>query len=201
MSMNAQLRRIPAADAERARRDVEFRSLLTMRNFGAGFGPAVMLAELPWYLRLALRFLNRGQFAAAKAAPDVTVPIPGQFLDLHKSWHGIHWLVCQDPGQGPLPLKHTLFGEQEIGEDLGYGPARLNEPSEVLAIEKALMALSDAELIRRYDPQKMDELEIYPGGFTEDSSWRSDLKRDCNRLRKFYQDAAQEGDAVLTWLD
>ena len=200
MSMNAQLRRIPAADAERARRDSEFRSLLTMGNFGAGFDPAAMLSELPWYLRIALRLLNRGQFAAAKSGPD-TPPVPGQLLDLHKSWHGIHWLLCQHPWEGPLPLKHTLFGQEEIGEDLGYGPARLNAPSEVLEVEKALRALSDAELMRRYDPKKMDELEIYPGNFTEDSSWRSDLKRDYNRLRKFYQEAAQEGDAVLTWLD
>lgn len=199
MSMNAQLRRIPAADADRARRDTDFRTQLTMGAFGAGFDSAELMSSLPWYLRLLLRLTQPGMpksSPTAKAAPP-----PGELLDLHKSWHGIHWLLCQDPWEGPVPLKHTLFGKEEIGEDLGYGPARLNSPSEVLEVEKALRALSDAELMRRYDPQKMDELEIYPGNFADDRSWRSDLKRDYNRLRKFYQDAAAQGDAVLTWLD
>ena len=123
-------------------------------------------------------------------------------LGLHKSWHGLHWLISQDPWEeGPLPLKNAIFGEAEIGEDLtGYGPPKLNSPERVQEIERALAALSATDLIGRFNGKRMDELEIYPGNFGEDSSWRGDLRRDYSLLREFYKRAAQSGDGVVTWI-
>lgn len=57
-------------------------------------------------------------------APEVDEPAEGgggPVLDIHKSWHGLHWLLCQDARDGPEPLKHAVLGGEEIGEDLGYG--------------------------------------------------------------------------------
>jgi Domain of unknown function (DUF1877) len=132
----------------------------------------------------------------AQAAPTK----PGTLLDLHKSWHALHWLLCQEVWEGPEPLKRTIFGAEQIGPDLGYGPAQLNDPETVRAVAEAISALSAAEVLRRYSGRTIDKLEIYPGNFASDSSWRAELKDDLERLRGFYTAAAGSGDAVVTWI-
>jgi hypothetical protein len=124
-------------------------------------------------------------------------------LDLHKSWHGLHWLICQDAWQdGEPPLKYAILGEEEMGADLtGYGAPTLNTPDRVREIDRALGALGAAEVMRRFDGPRMEEIEIYPGGWAEDRSWPGDLRRDYSRLCKFYERAAKSGDAVLTWVE
>jgi hypothetical protein len=53
------------------------------------------------------------------------------------------------------------MGGVEVGEDLGYGPARYFEAGEVNQIAQALSAASlETEMIARFDPAKMTSLEI-----------------------------------------
>lgn len=188
--MNANLRRIAPGDVSRVRGDAGFRESLL-----GGGGPMGSLArQIPWYLRWFIR-LPQGPAGATGAPPN------GELLDLHKSWHGLHWLICQDAWEGPFPLKHALFGAEEVGEDLGYGPAQLSPPETVQQVARALEELDARSLMARFDGARMAELEIYPGGWDEDDSWEVELARDFSRLRKFYSRAAQAGDGVLTWLE
>lgn len=191
MSMNAHLRRIAPGDVRRLRDDAGFRAALL------GGGPMDALArQIPWYLRWFIRLPAGPGGAKSSGAPP-----QGEVLDLHKSWHGLHWLICQDAWEGPFPLRHALFGAEEVGEDLGYGPPQLSSPEIVTQVSKALDGIDERSLMKRFDGARMTELEIYPGGWDEDDSWESELARDFARLRKFYSRAAQAGDGVLTWLE
>jgi hypothetical protein len=82
---------------------------------------------------------------------------------LYKSRHGLHWLMCQEVWDGPPPLKHAIFGADEVGEDLGDGPAHVTIPQDVSWVANAPAPLSVSDLLRRYDGKRMEELSIYPG--------------------------------------
>lgn len=203
MGMNGKLRRIAPQDVLRFREDEQFRNSLTM----AGLGPAPDLASglsiLPWYVRWPMRFLLRKQIRAlAQAKTSGTAPAPANdLLDLHKSWHGLHFLLTQSSWEGPEPYRSAILGGEEVGDDLGYGPPRLVLPETVEDVARALSALSASQLMTRFDPATMDREEIYPGGFVEDSSWKRDLRRDYERLRDFYAETAAQGSAVISWID
>ncbi|MEP7363696.1 MAG: YfbM family protein [Acidobacteriota bacterium] len=201
--MNGKLRRVPAQDWSRVRTDEQFRNGL----LEAGWQPAVDmtagLSILPWYARWPMRFLLRKQIKAMKAAqaPNQAKKDAGEVLDLHKSWHGLHWLMCQSVWEGPEPYRSAILGGEEIGDDLGYGPPRLVEPAKVEDVARALSMLSVSQLMKRYDGHLMERHDVYPGNFSADESWKSELRRDYERLQKFYKETAAEGGGMLSWID
>ncbi len=199
--MNLTLRRVPAADLDRLRSDETFLAAMTATAFGGDF-LAEAAAGLPWYTRLLFRLFIKGKVQLPAVPPAATMPDAAttETLGLHKSWHGLHWLICQDAWQGPEPLRFALLGADEVGEDLGYGPPSMSSPQVVASVALELGRLSEAVLLERFDGPKMEELEIYPGGWTEDRSWRGDLRRDYRRLQDFYARAAKDGDGMLSWI-
>jgi hypothetical protein len=50
-------------------------------------------------------------------------------LDLGKSWHILHFLLAGEIGP-PSGDGAFLMTGQELGDDMGYGPARLHSPAE-----------------------------------------------------------------------
>jgi len=174
-------------------------------GFGVGMDLDGGLLAFPWYVRWPLRFIMRKQLTAVKAVQANQAQTPEgaekrRILDLHKSWHGLHWLICQSPWDGPEPLRHAILGGHEVGEDVGYGPARTVDPQTVRQVAAALASLSAAQIMKRYDAREMEEADIYPGGFEEDSSWKREMKRDFERLRKFYEEAAASDEGVIAWI-
>ncbi len=203
MSMNGVLRRFPGGEVARARWDEGYLGGLLAAGFGRGFGGSMpeAMAMLPWYVRRPLKlFMGKQLKAAGGPAGPVTVE-PGAVLHLHKSWHGLHWLLCGSSWEGPEPLHSASVGGEEVGEDLGYGPARIVGPERVREVASAFAMLSAAQVLKRYDGEAMDAAEIYPGGFAEDRSWRGDMTRDFEKLKSFYAGAAKDGDAVLSWIE
>ena len=56
------------------------------------------------------------------------------------------------------------MGGTEVGDDLGYGPARYFDADKVAAIARELSRPNlEAEMAARWDPDKMATLGIYPG--------------------------------------
>ena len=202
MGMNGKLRRVPARDVSRVRTDEQFRNGLLAVGWQAG-DMTSGLSILPWYVRWPMRFLLRKQIRALKDnnSREPAAAPKDEVLDLHKSWHGLHWLMCQSVWEGPEPYRSAIFGGEEIGDDVGYGPPRLMEPAQVERVARALSALSAAQLMKRYDGRAMAREEIYPGNFDEDGSWKRDLRRDYERLQKFYQETAAQGGGLLSWID
>jgi hypothetical protein len=123
----------------------------------------------------------------------------GPVLDIHKSWHGLHWLLCQEPWDGPEPLKHAVLGGQEIGEDMGYGPARLVDATTVRAVAEALAGIGHDTLEQRYNPKAMAAAQIYAFD-AEDADWRDAFLDAFDRVKQLFADAANRGHSVLVWL-
>lgn len=125
----------------------------------------------------------------------------GGELSLDKAWHGVHFLLSGTVEPGESLLSQAVLGGTEIGEDFaGYGPARCFTAEQVAELARLMgdPALDD-ELAARYDPKRMDDLQIYPFGWSDfdNRDWIFDAFRD---LRGFYADAAANGYAVVTCL-
>lgn len=127
---------------------------------------------------------------------------PPGCIDVDKAWHGIHYLLTGQAEGGKEPLSLAVLGGQELGEDVGYGPARVLTPEQVSQISAALGPLSDAALASRFDPQAMEKLDIYPQAI-----WVCDEKQaleyvltNYHAMREFYAEAARRHDGAVLWL-
>lgn len=123
-------------------------------------------------------------------------------LSLDKAWHGVHYLLCGEAQPGATLLSQAVLGGTVLGEDdegfSGYGPPRYFTPSQVVELANAINRGDlESESAARFDPGKMNELEIYPGWRTSDAEW---LLEAFRRLRDFYAKAAADGHAVVTCL-
>jgi predicted translin family RNA/ssDNA-binding protein len=97
-------------------------------------------------------------------------------------------------------LSQVVMGGTEVGEDLGYGPARYFEPKLVLDIVGELTRAGlEAEMQGRFDPAQMTNEKIYPFQWNAaDLTWVMD---GFHRLRQLFADAAAAHEAVLTVID
>lgn len=147
----------------------------------------------------ALRDELERQIAAANApgAGD-----PGRVLDLHKSWHVLHFLFTGTAAGGNPPA-NALMGGREVGPDLGYGPPRLHEPAAAAAFARFLAPLTVDELLARIDFRRMRALGIYCCDDGDEGSAEEigdDVAHYFPRLRGFVAEAAESGNGLLMWL-
>lgn len=139
------------------------------------------------------RKLTSAKIAALLESPDTE-----RTIDIDKAWHGIHFLLTGSADPTSDVRSKTLFGGKEIGDDLGYGPARLLLPDEVKKIAGTLKTESVEKLRARYDPNKMDALEIYPTIWSRDGIEALNyLLEHYVKLAVFYEKSAASGRAVL----
>lgn len=129
-----------------------------------------------------------------------------RFEDIGKSWHCLHYLLTGTVGGGDPPLDFIVSGGVEVGdEDVGYGRARAFSSSNVAAIAEALRPIGHAELVRRFDARRMDELEIYPhaGRWSEvvPTSEEFGYYLDgFDALERLVERGHSEGLGLLAWL-
>ena len=156
------------------------------------------------------RRLSRDELRAVLDAPttvdallygdldDDDAEMPDPELDLGKSWHAIHYLLTGTAWEiGDGAAGAAILGGNEIGEDSGYGPARVFDPESVRAIAAELDAM-DAETLRaRFDPNAMAAAEIYPDLWAGGAAEFNGLAMQFAELQRFYWAAAQNGEAVL----
>jgi hypothetical protein len=117
-------------------------------------------------------------------------------IDIDKAWHGIHFLLNNDPWDGEEPLKFTILGKYEIGEDVGYGPAHYLTSEDVKTITKALSNISAEALKSKFDADKMIKADIYPSVWEEEDVVEY-LIEYYKVLVDYYNDAAEKGNAML----
>jgi len=118
-------------------------------------------------------------------------------LNLEKSWHVLHYLLTGKAEEANPPLGNAILGGKEIGEDLGYGPARFLTPQQVHEVATALEAISKDDLSARFDLKAMMAARIYP---CKDDS-ELELAQDYfEQLLRYYADAAANGNAMLLWV-
>jgi len=124
----------------------------------------------------------------------------GASLSIDKAWHGVHYLLCGKLEPGSDLASQAVMGGTDVGDDLGYGPARYFEADEVANIARELSRPNlEAEMTARWDPAQMATLGIYPGQFlADDQQWLMDA---FQKLRQFYVDASAAKFAVVTCLE
>lgn len=121
-------------------------------------------------------------------------------LDLDKFWHAIHFLLTGVAEGGPAPLNFLSSNGNEIGDDVGYGPASKLHAAEVANLAAALEDLPVDVLMDRFDPAALDAAEIYPhiwNGMTEDDGTREYLAEAYDMMRTFILEAASKHEALL----
>lgn len=128
----------------------------------------------------------------------------GPFTDLSlgKAWHGIHYLLTESPGKASLPLGFIFSGGEKLGDvDLGYGPARSFDPEGVRQIASALRSIQDHHLRDHYDPDEMEEVNVYPTIWTRDGDDGLDyLLENYQALERFLWSTADSGNALIIYV-
>ena len=173
----------------------------------------------PMSIQGNFRWVEPGQLDALLAAPEQEndfLPAEGQdeggdepsrgraLQPQVKSWHALHFLLTGTAWGGSAPLHFiAVGGRRVVHEDFGYGPARAFAPREVKAICQALEDVSPADMRRRFDAAKMDELEIYPKNWSENADEDSldAVLGDFEALRDFLREGAEQDLGLLVYLD
>lgn len=155
------------------------------------------------------RRLSRDELRAVLDAPttvgallygdlDDDAEMPDPELDLGKNWHALHYLLTGTAWEiGDSAADAAILGGDEIGEDGGYGPARVIAPEPVRAIAAGLDAMDVETLRARFDPDAMAAAQIYPRGWAGEAAEFHGLAIHFAELRRFYQAAAKNREAVL----
>jgi hypothetical protein len=124
----------------------------------------------------------------------------GAVISLEKAWHGVHYLMCGATDPGSTLLSQVVMGGTEVGEDLGYGPARYFEADKIPDIVRELTGAGlEPEIRARFDPAQMTTAQIYPFGWQpSDLKWVMD---EFHKLRQFFIEAGAAKYAVITNLE
>lgn|SRR5262245_11808383 len=142
--------------------------------------------------------------AEARAAGAELGPIE-KALGLEKSWHLLHYLLTGHAGPANAPGDLLLTGE-EIGEDLGYGPARLHDEARTREFSRFLEGQDLARLQARVDIRQMTHLGIYamPGGPGTEAEYEKELRDEVAlyfpRLRNYVREMSDRGNGFLVWV-
>jgi hypothetical protein len=108
-----------------------------------------------------------------------------RFVNIDKAWNGIHFLLTANPEECDHPLNAVIFGGQECGDDVGYGPARIQKPEEVRVVYELIKGISESDLASRYNLKEFRTKHIYPTGWSSDKD-NEYLTSYFAEIQKFY---------------
>ena len=143
--------------------------------------------------------LRKAAMGKPESPPQSEPPAGLKELDLHKSWHCLHYLFTgKVEGSDGSALGDAILGGTEIGgpaADTGYGPPRALSPAQVKKVAEALDAFPIEQKAKTYDAAAAERAGIYVAQHDP-----QELQDYFTELRNFYEDAASEGNAVLLWI-
>ena len=121
---------------------------------------------------------------------------PERHIDLEKDWHGLHFLFTGTSDGGRPPACYMVKGGEDL-DDEGFG--RAIRPQHVKYFAEFLDELTHEILTKRYDPRRMVELDIYPGGWENDPDSRRlpELLKCFDDVKVFVKGAAAAGDGMV----
>jgi hypothetical protein len=122
-------------------------------------------------------------------------------VDIDKSWHAIHFLLCASPDPGTSEESKAILGGSEVGPDLGYGPLRVLPPNDVARVADVLEGIDRAALLERFDPARLTAADVYPQMWDEDDpTLESYIGDNYETVRNLYLQGREAGQAMLLWL-
>lgn len=98
---------------------------------------------------------------------------------LDKSWHMLHYLFTGRLNPTGTPGDLLLTGE-ELGDDAGYGPARIHSPQTTNDFSLFVEKLTAENLSARVNLREMRHLGVYamPSGQGSEAEWEEGLRRE-----------------------
>jgi len=124
----------------------------------------------------------------------------GDFVDIDKGWHLLHYLLTGTAWEGETPLNFVVTGGKDIGEeDVGYGPARAFTDNEVRAIADALDRIDREQLLKRFNGQEMNELEIYPPIDWKEVELSEALLGEFDTVKELVDRGRTLGKGMIVW--
>ena len=117
------------------------------------------------------------------------------FLDLYKSWNALDVLL--NDGESGAEAD-AVMGGTPVGEDLGFGPARMLDDVEVARVSSALTSITTGEFEKRFDVEKMHDVYAFHPEDAEDE-WPV-ISELFEELKKFYASAAEQSCGMLLYL-
>ena len=158
-----------------------------------------MQQEMMKLMKEAVQMQKAG-LAKAAAEPQSTGSAASEELDLHKSWHCLHFMFTgKVEGSDGTALGDAVLGGREIGgdeADMGYGPPRALSPAQVRSVAAALAEFPIGKKAQEFDAAAADKAGIYVPQHEA-----GELTEYFGQLRSFYEDAARKGNAVLLGIE
>ncbi|MFD0368870.1 YfbM family protein [Streptomyces sp. NPDC127114] len=142
----------------------------------------------------AFDYIDETQDAVDGSEPS---PAEARHFSTYQAWHLLGFLL----ERRGFPVD-VIYGEEPLGkaEDWGYGPPQYLPADRVRLGAEALSRLTYDQLISDVDPRDLVTAEIYPLGWEDRASleWGRDWFAG---LTEYFAAAAEEGHAVIVWLD
>ena len=124
----------------------------------------------------------------------------GAKLSVGKGWQGLYFILNGDPDEITTVEGNAVYGGQEAGADVSYGPVRYMTSTQVRDVSRALETVAEDDFKARFDPEAFRAADIYSGGdwsHPNDLPWLWEM---FSRLRDFFRSGAVLGDAMLLYL-
>ena len=124
-------------------------------------------------------------------------------LSIEKAWQAIHFVLTGNPMESDgSPLGNAVLGGREVGDDMGYGPARLLVPNEVKKTAEALEKISTEEFAKRIPKSDFanNDIYVFSGEDPEDEDIIEELSGYYTELRTHFQESAARGDGMLLYI-
>ena len=121
-------------------------------------------------------------------------------LNLEKWWHSVHYLLTGEIGPVGGARGLLLTAGRELGEDMGYGRARLHSPTEAKEFSRFLETQDLANLQARMSLEDMGHL--YPRRLSEDDldNLRDNVGCEFVRLQDYVHKICDRGNGLLIWV-
>lgn len=127
-----------------------------------------------------------------------------KFVDIDKTWDGIIFLLTgQSLDTAEHHLTRILFSGQLIDEeqDLGLGPAHYLTPEEVVELNNEISKITVEDLKKKFNPEKMNALEIYPSIWNEGDDAFEYLMEGFSSVQQIFAEAAKNNEAIITFIN
>ena len=125
-------------------------------------------------------------------------------VDIDKSWDGVIFLLTgQSFATAENNLVRILFSGQLIDEeqDLGYGPAHYLTLEQVAELNNEISTITIADLKQKFNPKKMNELEVYPTIWDEGDDAFDYVADGFLTLQNVFAEATKNEEAIITFLN
>jgi hypothetical protein len=126
---------------------------------------------------------------------------PERRLDIDKSWHGMHFLLTGEVWTGTMPLGFLIAGGVTIGDiNVGYGPARAFTSGDVRDIDAALRPISRADLMARWDVERIRAADLYAVDADDVETEDSYVGVYFEQVKRFVSELVRDGLGMLVYM-